>query len=100
MLVGAVSYDSITFILSLYGVEDFASAEATKGLCDRPLEAFAAASFDGGGTCIVFEFGIGTVFDTDSFFHHIGVDCNKISSLRRRPKGFAIALWKPSQPFP
>ena len=33
---------SVHIISTLYVSEGFASAEATKGVCDRPLETFAA----------------------------------------------------------
>ena len=40
--VGDVSYYLVLTIFPLCATEGFASAEATKGLCDRPLETFAA----------------------------------------------------------
>ena len=39
--VGDVSYYLVLTIFPLCATEGFASAEATKGLCDRPLETFA-----------------------------------------------------------
>ena len=42
--VDTISYCSVLTIFPLYVAEGFASAEATKGLCGRPLETFALHS--------------------------------------------------------
>ena len=83
---------SFTFFFCFLG--DFASAEATKGLSDRPLETFGAhpAEADGDRKKI-------------DFLRRQGKEpllsfpvSQELSPLRRRPKGFPVALWKPSGP--
>ena len=70
----------------------FASAEATKGLSGRPLETFGVPplEMDGGSTKNGF-FVEGRGKPRLAFFVSL-----RVSPLRRRPKGFPVALWKPS----
>ena len=72
--------------------KSFASAEATKGLSGRPLETFGVPPFetDGGSTKNGF-FVEGRGKPLLAFFVSL-----RVSPLRRRPKGFPVALWKPS----
>ena len=69
----------------------FASAEATKGLSGRPLETFGVPPLerDGGYKKWIFCGRQGKA--PPCFFVSL-----RVSPLRRRPKGFPIALWKPS----
>ena len=68
--------------------EGFASAEATKGLSDRPLETFGPHAADG-------------IFHRKRIFcgrRGKGFPCifpasQRVSPLRRRPEGFSIAPW-------
>src|SRR5699024_9217418 len=70
--------------------EGFASAEATKGLSGRPLETFGPLLRMGNSTRNRFlEEGKGRAF----LAFHVS---QRVSPLRRRPKGFPVALWKPS----
>ena len=79
-------------LLAFSVLQGFASAEATKGLSDRPLETF--------GAHLLMRIG----FSTRNGFLVDGKEkgllafsvSQRISPLRRRPKGFPIALWKPS----
>ena len=72
--------------------KSFASAEATKGLSGRPLETFGVPplEMDGGSTKNGF-FVEGRGKPRLAFFVSL-----RVSPLRRRPKGFPVALWKPS----
>ena len=69
----------------------FASAEATKGLSDRPLETFGVPPLerDGGYKKWIFCGRQGKA--PPCFLVSL-----RVSPLRRRPKGFPVALWKPS----
>ena len=70
----------------------FASAEATKGLSGRPLETFGVPPLerDGGSTKNKF-YVEGRGKPRLAFFVTL-----RVSPPRRRPKGFPVALWKPS----
>ena len=75
----------------------FASAEATRGLSARPLDPFGGPPIAGGR-----NLPQGTDFlhkATERAYPTFPVS-QKVSPLRRRPKGFPIALWKPSDPIP
>ena len=74
--------------------EDFASAEATKGLSDRPLETFGAHPVEADGDYKKIDFLRKARERAFTFFSV----SQKISPLRRQPKGFPVALWKPSGP--
>ncbi len=73
--------------------EDFASAEATRGLSARPLDPFGAHPYMRGQnlpreTNFLRKAGKGPTF--------LFPVSQRVSPLRRRPKGFPVALWKPS----
>ena len=74
--------------------QGFASAEATKGLSDRPLETFGAHLL----MRIGFSTGNGFLVDGKGKVLLAFSVSQRISPLRRRPKGFPLALWKPSGP--
>ena len=84
--------------LSFYRItKDFASAEATRGLSDRPLDPFGAHPFMRGRnlsqeTDFLRKAGNGFTF--------LFTVSQRISPLRRRPGGFPIAPWTPSGPIP
>ena len=128
----------------------FASAEATRGLSDRPLDPFGGPPIAGGrnlpqeavflrkaGKRAFLAFPVSQkvsplrrrpggfplapwtpsgahLLQADETSHKKQVSCGrqgkgpillspvsqKVSPLRRRPKGFPIALWKPSDPIP
>ena len=80
-----------SFVCILADTKGFAPAGATKGLSDRPLETFGA---DVRNLLQITDFlgGQGKV----SLFAFL---LRRVSPLRRRPKGFPIALWKPSAPL-
>ena len=72
---------------------DFASAEATRGLSARPLDPFGAHPYMRGQnlpreTNFLRKAGKGSTF--------LFPVSQRVSPLRRRPKGFPVALWKPS----
>ena len=75
----------------------FASAEATRGLSDRPLDPFGAHPY---------IHGRNLPQETDSLwkagngFTFLFTVSQRISPLRRRPGGFPIAPWTPSGPIP
>ena len=81
-----------TFLAFPCFAEGFASAEATKGLSGRPLETFGPLLRMGDATRnrLLME-------DKGRAFLAFPVS-QRISPLRRRPKGFPLALWKPSGP--
>ena len=70
--------------------KDFASAEATKGLSGRPLETFGPLLRMGNSTRNRFL----VAGRKRAFLAFLA--SQRISPLRRRPKGFPVALWKPS----
>ena len=70
--------------------EDFASAEATKGLSGRPLETFGPLLRMGDSTRN--RFLVAGRKRAFLAFHA----SQRVSPQRRRPKGFPVALWKPS----
>ena len=72
--------------------EGFASAEATKGLSARPLETFGAHLL----RRIGFSTRNGFLVDGKEKPYLAFPVTQRVSPLRRRPKGFPIALWKPS----
>ena len=74
----------------------FASAEATRGLSDRPLDPFGAPLSVGAETEQINRFlveGKGKAFLAFSVL-------GRVSPLRRRPGGFPIAPWTPSGAHP
>ena len=76
--------------------EGFASAEATKGLSGRPLETFGAHPVEANGDHKKIDFLRKARERAFTFFSV----SQELSPLRRRPKGFPIALWKPSGAIP
>ena len=83
-----------TFISFFCFSGDFASAEATKGLSGRPLETFGAHPAEADGDRKKIDFLRKARERAFTFFSV----SQEISPLRRRPKGFPVALWKPSGP--
>ena len=82
-----------TFLFRI--TKDFASAEATRGLSDRPLDPFGAPLSVGAETDQINRFlveGKGKAFLAFSVL-------GRVSPLRRRPGGFPIAPWTPSGNF-
>ena len=73
--------------------KDFASAEATRGLSDRPLDPFGAHPYIRGRNLPQETDFLQRAGNGPTFLFSVS---QRISPLRRRPKGFPIALWKPS----
>ena len=71
----------------------FASAEATRGLSDRPLETFGVHPLLKSENCHKKQ--VSCDRQGKEFYFLFSVS-QGVSPLRRRPKGFPLALWKPS----
>ena len=83
---------AFTFFFCFSGA--FASAEATKGLSGRPLETFGAHPVEADGDHKKIDLLRKARERAFTFFSV----SQELSPLRRRPKGFPVALWKPSGP--
>ena len=73
----------------------FASAEATRGLSPRPLDPFGAHAYMLGRNLPQETNFLQKAGNGPTFLFPVS---QRISPLRRRPKGFPVALWKPSAP--
>ena len=73
--------------------KDFASAEATRGLSDRPLDPFGAHPYIRGRSLPQETDFLQRAGNGPSFLFPVS---QRVPPLRRRPKGFPVALWKPS----
>ena len=73
----------------------FASAEATRGLSDRPLDPFGAHPCMSGRNIPQETKVLRKAGNEPTFLFSVS---QRISPLWRRTKGFPIALWKPSAP--
>ena len=81
-----------TFLFRI--TKDFASAEATKGLSDRPLETFGPFAAKGWRKK---QIPCGRQEKSSSLLFPVS---QGISHLRVRPGGFPLALWTPSGMLP
>ena len=77
--------------------KDFASAEATRGLSARPLDPFGAHPYIRGRNLHKKQNSLRKAGNGPTFLFPVS---QRISPLRRRPKGFPIAPWTPSGPTP
>ena len=71
----------------------FASAEATRGLSARPLDPFGAHPYMRGQNLPQETNSLQKAGKGPTFLFPVS---QRVSPLRRRPKGFPVALWKPS----